>query len=194
MGLIVDEIVDIIEERLQVKLRSDRPGLLGSAVVAGKATDIVDAGYFLTQAFGDWFGKPGDRAYGEPDEAKRVLLVDDSPFFRNLLKPLLSVSGYRVTTVDSGSRALALCEAGHDFDVIVSDIEMPGMNGFEFAEAVRSNGRWQNVPLVALSSYTSPDDLERGRAAGFSDYVAKFDRDTLLHTLSQTLATLKGAA
>jgi two-component system chemotaxis sensor kinase CheA len=77
--------------------------------------------------------------------------------------------------------------------VIISDIEMPGMNGFEFANAVRSAGRWQDTPIVALSSHASARDLDRGRAAGFSDYVAKFDRDALLHSLSETLSE-RGAA
>ncbi len=123
-----------------------------------------------------------------------MLLVDDSPFFRNLLTPLLSVAGYDVTAVENANDALALCEAGEDFDVIVSDIEMPGMNGFDFAEAVRHGSRWQRVPMVALSSHASPRDLDRGRIAGFNDYVAKFDRDALLYALQQTLTDHKGAA
>jgi two-component system, chemotaxis family, sensor kinase CheA len=186
MGLAVDEIIDIVEDHLQVELTVDQPGLIGSAVLAGKATELIDAGYYLTQAFRDWFGKMGDREF-EKDRGKRILLVDDSPFFRNLLTPLLAVAGYEVTTVESGDRALGLCEAGQDFDVIISDIEMPGMNGFEFASAVKSASRWQNTPMVALSSHATPKDLDRGRAAGFSDYVAKFDREGLLATLSETL-------
>jgi len=78
--------------------------------------------------------------------------------------------------------------------VIISDIEMPGMNGFDFASAVRADGRWQVVPMVALSSYATDKDFERGRAVGFTDYVAKFDRDSLLETLAQTVAVQKGAA
>jgi two-component system chemotaxis sensor kinase CheA len=68
------------------------------------------------------------------------------------------------------------------------------MNGFEFAAAVKSAGRWQNTPLVALSSHATPRDLDRGRAAGFSDYVAKFDRDALLHSLAEQLQGERGAA
>ena len=192
MGLIVDEIVDIVEEHLAIELNSEQPGLIGSAIVAGRATGLIDAGFYLTRAFSDWFRAPGE-SESSGKRAKRVLLVDDSPFFRNLLTPLLSVAGYDVTTVESGDRALTLCEAGEDFDVIISDIEMPGMNGFEFANAVRSAGRWQDTPIVALSSHASARDLDRGRAAGFSDYVAKFDRDALLHTLSETLSE-RGAA
>ncbi|WP_448206599.1 hybrid sensor histidine kinase/response regulator [Azospirillum sp. sgz302134] len=194
MGLIVDEIVDIVEERLQVQLTADRPGLMGSAIIAGKATDVIDAGFFLTQAYKDWFGSSSTEAYEEEKALQRVLLVDDSPFFRNLLTPLLSVAGYDVTAVENANEALALCEAGEDFDVIVSDIEMPGMSGFDFAEAVRQGGRWAEIPMVALSSHASPRDLDRGRQAGFTDYVAKFDRDALLYALQQTLSEQKGAA
>ncbi|MFD1625450.1 chemotaxis protein CheW [Azospirillum griseum] len=193
MGLIVDEIVDIVEEKLNVQLAADRPGLMGSAIIAGKATEVIDAGFFLTQAYKDWFGSGGNDGY-EEEKLQRVLLVDDSPFFRNLLTPLLSVAGYDVTAVENANDALALCEAGEDFDVIVSDIEMPGMSGFDFAETVRHGSRWQRVPMVALSSHASPRDLDRGRIAGFNDYVAKFDRDALLFALQQTLTEHKGAA
>ena len=194
MGLVVDEIVDIVEEQLKIQLAVNQPGLIGTAVVDGKATDLIDAGHFLTQAFGDWFGALDEETFGEEERAKRVLLVDDSSFFLNLLTPLLSVAGYEVTSVESVDRALALREAGGAFDVIVSDIEMPGMNGFEFAEAVRSGGSWQETPMVALSSHATDKDFERGREVGFNDYVAKFDRDALLQTLAHTLAADKGAA
>jgi two-component system chemotaxis sensor kinase CheA len=186
MGLVVDEIVDIVEDKLNVELRSESAGVMGSAIISGKATEVIDAGYYLTLAFKDWFGS-GMREQLEDMQRSRVLLVDDSPFFRNLLTPLLSVAGYDVTTVESAAEALGLCEAGEDFDVIVSDIEMPGMSGLEFAERVRGGDRWAATPMVALSGHTSQRDLERGRDAGFSDYVAKFDRDALLVSLSRTL-------
>jgi two-component system, chemotaxis family, sensor kinase CheA len=191
MGLIVDQIVDIVEDRLDIELSAEIPGRLGTAVVAGKATDIVDTGFYLTQAFADWFG---DAKLGESDQPRRVLLVDDSPFFRNLMAPLLSAAGYKVTTAENADRALKYCEAGDDFDIILSDIEMPGMNGFEFAEAVKHGERWRNTPMVALSSRATPEYIARGRAVGFHDYVAKFDRDGLLQTLSTTLTEMRGAA
>ncbi len=187
MGLVVDEIVDIIEEVLHVELAANEPGLVGTAVIAGKATDIIDAGHYLTQAFGDWFGTSQQDAFGDREDGKRILLVDDSPFFRNLLTPLLAVAGYEVTSVESADKALQLRDSGRSFDLIISDIEMPGMDGFAFAEEVRNEGRWSDVPLVALSSHATEKDFERGRQVGFNDYVAKFDRDSLLQTLAQTL-------
>ena len=193
MGLVVDEIVDIVEGRVKIELTSDREGYVGTAVIAEKATDIVDVGFYLTQAYKDWFGGASTESFGE-GAASRVLLVDDSPFFRNLLQPLLSVAGYEVTCVESATVALELREAGEDFDVILSDIEMPGMSGFEFAEAVKNDSRWSEVPMVALSAFATPKDLARGREVGFKDYVSKSDRGALVATLHETLAEIRGAA
>ena len=192
MGLVVDEIVDIVEDRLKVELSADQAGLIGSAVIDGKATDVIDAGYYLTQAFSDWFGaNQQNDGFDKTGGGNRVLLVDDSPFFRNLLTPLLSVAGYNVTSVESADDALRLREKGKIFDAIISDIEMPGMSGFEFAANVRNDPRWAKIPMVALSSHATEQDFERGRAVGFNDYVAKFDRDALVATLSQTLSMMR---
>ena len=136
--------------------------LLFVAIIGGKATDVIDAGHFLSQAFGDWFGS--GRTQVAAEKPKKVLVVDDSPFFRNMLTPLLSIAGYEVTSAESADQALQMQEAGVEVDVIVSDIEMPGTDGFAFAEAVRSHGRWREKPMVALTSRTSPGDLEIGRA------------------------------
>src|SRR3546814_5952016 len=165
MGLIVDEIIDIVEGHLNVELTGRRPVILGAAVIDGRATESVDAGYFasLAQA-GQCAGCREPLGFGSGH--KSVLRVDDSPFFRNLLTPLLSVAGYDVTAVDSAAAALSRLEDGGEFDVIISDIEMPGMNGYEFAKAIRDDRRWQETPLVALSSHATPADLDRGRNAG----------------------------
>jgi len=120
---------------------------------------------------------------------QRLLLVDDSAFFRNLLSPILTVAGYDVTSVDSAKTAMQYCEKGRVFDIIVSDIEMPDMDGFEFAETVRRSTNWSQVPMIAVSSHSGPKDLERGREVGFNDYVAKFDRSGLIDTLNHTLST-----
>ena len=185
MGLVVDEIVDIVDDVLNVELTADQDGLVGSAVIDGKATDLIDAGYYLELAFSDWFGTEENGG-----EKKRVLLIDDSPFFRNLLTPMLSVAGFRVTALENAEQAMELKNRGEVFDAIISDIEMPGMNGFEFAEALQNDELWGETPIIALSSHTKDEDFERGRQVGFSDYVAKFDRDALVSTLIQTLSTI----
>ncbi len=112
-----------------------------------------------------------------------MLFVDDSAFFRNLLSPLLSVNGYQVRAVEAADKALALREQGEMFDAIISDIEMPGMDGFAFARAVRSDSRWQETPMIALSSHATAQDFELGREGGFDDHVVKFDREAVMEVL-----------
>ena len=198
LGIIVDDIVDIIDEHLDIQLSTQKNGLLGSAIINGIATDVVDIAHFLENAKHDWFKDHGDSPYisssdgGNNDHKKKLLLIDDSSFFRNMLTPLLSMAGYDVTSLEKPSEALQMCEEGVIFDVIVSDIEMPNMNGFEFAQHVKSDGGiWADTPMIALSSHATPQDIERGTQVGFSNYVAKFDKDTLLNTLSQTFTENK---
>jgi two-component system, chemotaxis family, sensor kinase CheA len=186
MGLMVDEIIDVVEDRLQIELAGTRPGILGTAVIAGKSTDLIDTGYWLTQASQDWFR--GTAQHGKRDRQPRVLAVEDNDFFRQLLVPTLAAAGYQVTALASAAAALRLREAGTMFDVILSDIEMPQMNGYEFARAVRAEGLWANLPMIALSARADPADVELGREAGFTDYVAKFERDALAESLKQCLA------
>ena len=186
MGLMVDEIIDVVEDRLHIELAGTRPGMLGTAVIAGKSTDVIDTGYWLTQASHDWFH--GNGQHSRRGALPRVLAVEDSDFFRQLLVPTLSAAGYQVTALGSAAEALRLREAGVGFDVIVSDIEMPDMDGYGFARAVRAGGAWANLPMIALSARADPADVELGREAGFTDYVAKFERDALLGSLTQCLA------
>ncbi len=192
MGLVVDEIVDIVEDRLSVEISSDIPGVVGSAIVKGKATEIIDVGYYLPKAFDDWLEK---RDLPNPVQRDlKLLLVDDSAFFRNLLSPLLSSAGYKVTMVESAHDALTLKEAGEHFDVIVSDIEMPNMDGITFAELLQKDAKWGHIPIIALSSHTNPDVIARGRAAGFHDYVAKFDREGLIESIRECKPVNEAAA
>ena len=191
MGLVVDEIIDIVEEQLSIEVASTREGVLGSAVVKGQATEVIDVGHFLPMAFADWFSRKEMRLSAT---AQTVLLVDDSAFFRNMLAPVLKAAGYRVTVAQNGQEGLAALRSGNSFDVVLTDIEMPEMNGFEFAEAIRADRRMESMPIIALSSVVSPAAIERGRQAGFHDYVAKFDRPGLIAALKEQTADVKQAA
>jgi two-component system chemotaxis sensor kinase CheA len=191
MGLVVDEIVDIVEERLNIEVASSRDGILGSAVIKGQATEVIDVGHFLPMAFADWFSRKEMRP---SMQAQSVLLVDDSAFFRNMLAPVLKAAGYRVSIATNAKEGLGVLRAGNQFDAILTDIEMPEMSGFEFAETIRADQRLGNVPIIALSSMISPAAIERGRQAGFHDYVAKFDRPGLIAALKEQTAELHRAA
>jgi two-component system, chemotaxis family, sensor kinase CheA len=187
MGLVVNEVVDIVKARLKADVLQDKPGVNGTSIIAGHATDLINVSYYLDQISEDWFKSEIDREQTRNGARQRVLMIDDSGFFRGLMEPILASAGFNVTSVDGGAEALRLCESGHDFDVIVTDIEMPDMDGFEFAETLKST-RWQNLPVVALSSRNRQEDVERGRACGFTDYIAKLDREGLIDALHQIAA------
>lgn len=194
MGLIVDEIIDIVEDTLDTQLQTETPNLLGSSVFDGKASDVIDVSHYLTRAFSDWFERPEKRQIGASSTGKRVLLVDDSQFFRELLAPFLTVGGYKVTTAINAVEALKLRDKGIEFDAIISDIEMPHMSGFEFGEAIREGGIWKDTPLLALSSTLDDMHVKRSREIGFNDYIAKTDRNSLLQALTQILNRYEDAA
>lgn len=181
MGLMVHEIVDVVEERLKIEVSAACPGLLGTAVIAGRVTDVIDAGHWLLQALGDWF-KDGQR---QGHEKARLLVVEDNAFFRHLLIPALSAAGYHVTAVESAVEAIGLREASDpgEFDAIISDIEMPEIDGLMFARQLRASGSWSNLPLIALSGRSTEADVRSAKAAGYTDFVEKFDRDALLRSL-----------
>jgi two-component system chemotaxis sensor kinase CheA len=191
MALIVDEIVDIVEEHLNIELASSQPGLLGSAVVKGHATEVIDICHYLPLAFDDW---PNWQGHHNVRARRSVLLIDDAPFFRNMLGPVLKAAGYAVTAVGSAQEALALIQGGSRFDVILTDIEMPGMSGFDLAATLRDNPRMAQVPIIGLSSVVSAEAIERGRQVGLYDYVAKFDRQGLIAALKEQTAELDCAA
>lgn len=126
----------------------------------------------------------------EPEEpavrAHWILVVDDSLTTRTLEKNILEAAGYRVRTATDGTEAIqTLIE--HPCDVIVADVEMPHMNGFELAQRVKSDARWKEIPFILVTSLDSPTDRERGLRAGADAYLVKtrFDQDELLQTIEQ---------
>ncbi len=181
MGLVVDEILDVADEVLRVELSGARPGLLGSAVIAGRATDVIDTAHWLREAHGDWFA-------AATGQGPRVLLVDDSEFFRGLLLPVLVAAGFDAIGAAGAAEALRLRDAGHRIDAIVSDIAMPEMDGIALVRRLREGGAWAHLPVIALSARAGAEEVEAGRQAGFTDYVAKSDRDALLASLRQCLS------
>jgi two-component system chemotaxis sensor kinase CheA len=183
IGLLVDSVVDIVETAVHIEVQSGLPSRLGTAVVAGKVTELLDVSYYLGLAG----GREAAAGTAKPAGQQRLLVVDDSAFFRNMLGPLLSAAGHAVVTVSSAEEALKLREEGAEFDLILSDIEMPGQSGLDFAEEIRADSRWRETPLVALSSLASAEHVARGAKAGFDQYVAKFDRQQLLAAVQNNL-------
>jgi two-component system chemotaxis sensor kinase CheA len=179
VGVAVEEILDIVEATLRVELAAGDTGLLGTAIVREKATEVVDIAYHVSDAFRSWFAaKPTAVA------KRHVLLIDDSPFFRTMMAPLLSAAGYVVTEAATAETALKLKDEGRTFDIILSDIQMPGMDGRAFASLVKKDPQWQRTPVVGLASDNDGDEL-----GAFDALARKFDRDGLLHAIKSHIGS-----
>ncbi len=197
IGLVVDAILDIVEDRVEIKSESRRGGLLGSAVVGGKVTNILDLHEVISLGDPGWFSRAAaerDSTGSQKDAAagRRVLLVDDSSFFRGVLRAQLEMAGYRVFEAADGSQALERL-ADQQFDVVVTDLEMPGMDGFELVRRIQGEERLKGLPVMAVTSAApQEDDRQKGKGAGFVDLQFKFDREGMLGAL-QRLASALGA-
>jgi two-component system chemotaxis sensor kinase CheA len=184
MGLMVDAIIDVVQDRLRVELGGARPGLLGTAIIAGQAADVLDTAHFLSLAWGDWL----TRRAGQLPARPRILVVEDSRFFRQLLVPTLSAAGYEVVAAESAAEALRLRDGGLMVDAIVSDIDMPDIDGLGLARMVREGGAWCDLPMIALTGRDGAGDAGLARAAGFTEYVQKSQREALIARLVACLA------
>ena len=183
MGLVVGEIVEIIETSVSIDIASDEPGSIGSAIIGEEACDIIDVSHYLQMALGDWFQKTNSSLYGLEGDYT-VLLVDDSQFFRNMLSPMISSRGYNIHVAKDPLEGLKVLNSVN-IDVLVSDIEMPEMDGLEFIKQVRKIDKYKKLPSVAVSSHATEEDVKRGLSAGFDDYMPKMDKDNLFQFLKR---------
>jgi CheY-like chemotaxis protein len=102
----------------------------------------------------------------------RVLVVDDAPDVAEMVGVMMTVAGYEVETALSAADALELAGRAR-FDVVISDIGMPFMNGYELAERLRLTPGYEAVPLIAVTGFTMYDDRARALASGFNDFLTK---------------------
>ena len=131
-------------------------------------------------------GSPGEQSStGESATNRWALVVDDVSDVTEMLSVLLTHAGYEVSTASCAQDAIALARE-HHFDVIISDIGMPEMNGYQLAQAIRSLPGYETVPMVAVTGYSMFDDRNRSRIAGFSEHVTKpIDPRAFLELLEQ---------
>jgi CheY-like chemotaxis protein len=114
----------------------------------------------------------GGNAPQEKQHKPRALVIDDAPDVTEMLAILLQYAGYEVVMVYSGAQALEAARAER-FDVLVSDIGMPGMNGYELAAAVRALPGYQATPMIAVTGFTMYEDRDRALQCGFNAFLAK---------------------
>lgn len=181
MGLMVNQIQDILNEQLDIRMQSQKSGVLGTAIVNGNATDVIDTQHYIIQANPEWFTNKGHR------DKKQILAVDDSLFFRQLVSTALESEGYEVIAVESAAQAIDIIDHGKQFDAIISDIEMPEMDGTEFAAWVRGRANLVDIPLIALTSLAGRFSEARIHEAGFDQYLKKFNAGQLVTAIDEIL-------
>jgi two-component system, chemotaxis family, sensor kinase CheA len=178
VGVIVDEIIDIVEEVLDIAVTGTKPGILGSTIISGRATDIVDIAHFIP----DLGGGEENRLRGR----KRVLLCEQSDFVRAMLAPVLQSAGFDVHAVATADEAEARMAWG-GYQIVVANIEESRMLGL-------TDNAGPATRFIGIANRSSRDLLAAAERAGFDDVVAIFDRQGLLASLNSAYETLGDAA
>ena len=175
LGLIVDQVVDIVDEAITVRQTTERDGLAGAAVVGKKVTDFLDLVSVIRSANEDWFG----------DEAKQtdaiaVLVVDGSPFSRALTKNGLELAGHRVVEAATVRDAVARLDDDR-FDVVVASADLPDGGAAIVLERVKGSGAQDGVRTIALATRTS--EFSSGACGAYDAQVLRSDRDGLMRAV-----------
>jgi two-component system chemotaxis sensor kinase CheA len=192
VAIVAREIIDVV--RTEVLLNEDgvsEPGIIGSTLINGRIVLLLNIYELLEQALPKVYKKSvilrreNNKATLNPTPA-RVLLVEDMPFFAKVTKGYLEGAGLEVLLAADGQEALEVLN--HDkVDLVISDIEMPVMNGFELIRAIRNNEQLGSLPVIALTSLNGEANREKGLRAGFDAYEYKLDRAELLKTAERFL-------
>jgi two-component system, chemotaxis family, sensor kinase CheA len=186
VGLLGAMPVDVIETGANIDQTTHRQkGVSGSAIIREQTAMIVDLYELVDAAWPEWVA---EQATARPRSAEAgswaVLLAEDSDFFRTQISHILEEGGYPVLAAPDGEAAWDLLLQNVDkVRTVVTDIEMPRLDGLGLARRIRGDSRTAHLPIIALTSLAGEDDMARGKAAGIDDYQTKLDRDRLMESL-----------
>jgi two-component system chemotaxis sensor kinase CheA len=188
LGLIVPNILDIVELSTGADTATLRePGVIGSVVIDRKATRIIDV-FELAGLAHPELARAAARSSGAAGRKSRILLAEDSEFFRRQVTVFLESHGHETVGCEDGQAAWdELNESPEPYDLVVTDVEMPRLNGFELCRRIKDEERFTNLPVIALTSLAGQEDVDRGSAAGVDEYQVKMDCDQLLGAVSRLL-------
>lgn len=209
-GIQVQSILDVIMVNQQVDDSiKDRKGILGNVVINEEVVGVIDVLDIMDMAIKklclDENHKDKNHKndshqdkYKEETPAPediRVLIAEDTAFFRRQLKKLLTSQGFDVVTADDGQEAIEILNSSKagEFNLLVSDIEMPRLNGFELATQVRASNHFTSLPMIAVTTRFKQRDIDRGKEVGFNLYLEKLNEQQLLNGVSSLLNRKTGS-
>lgn len=186
VGLLINQVIDTQTQTFAMREGGIRSrGILGSTLIDKKITLILDLYGILEM------GEPESiqKINVKKDVAKeqKILLAEDTPFFQTVLREYLSSVGLNVDVADDGVQAIELLEH-NQYDLIVSDIEMPNMDGWELLRKIRENSNWKHLPVIAVTSLSDESVIKRGKQAGFDDWLVKLDKELMLKCMQNYLS------
>jgi two-component system chemotaxis sensor kinase CheA len=190
VGMLGAMPADVVDTDAKIDQTTHRQkGVAGSTILGDRTALIVDLYELVDTAFPEWAAQ---QSVEQPRSANAqhtaVLLAEDSDFFRAQVKRFLEEDGYPVLAAPDGEAAWELLLKNLDkVRAVVTDIEMPRLDGLGLARRIRADQRTARLPIIALTSLAGEDDIARGNAAGINDYQTKLDRDRLLERLKEYL-------
>lgn len=183
IGILAREIIENVNfEPVLNSQQFKMNGIFGAAVFREKLILIVNL-YELLESI-----EPESFTFVASPQAsgKKILLVEDSPFFQKVEQSYLESGGYQVALAANGLEALEIL-ASEKIDVVLTDIQMPLLNGYELLKKIRQNPAYDTIPIVAISALTGSLHRDKGLASGFDRYLYKLDRESLLRTLNDVI-------
>ncbi len=189
IGLLATPPLDATEEALVVDdMTLKQTGIMGSAIIGNQTTLMVNIFGIVETLNPNWFEKKNTVMVSE-SKAATVLYAEDSNFFRSQVMEYLKEDGYNVIEAEDGVIALDLIEKHVDeISLVITDIEMPNMDGFELTSRIRSDERYKHLPVIALTTMASDDDIKRGGEVGIDDYQIKLDKEKLMKSVYNHLS------
>jgi two-component system chemotaxis sensor kinase CheA len=183
VGLLGAMPVDVIETDAVIDQVTHRQkGVAGSAIIRNRTALVVDLFELVDATWPEWAAQQATEKPQSLEAAERVvLLAEDSDFFRSQVTRFLVEDGYTVLSAPDGEAAWELLIENIDrVRIVVTDIEMPRLDGLGLTQRIRADERSAWLPIIAVTSLASDEDFARGKAVGVNEYQTKLDRDNLL--------------
>jgi len=183
IGLLAIGPIDAIEVASDIDdVTLKQTGIMGSAIIAGHTTMLVDIFEIVQTINPDWFADYSlPETVAESGFVPTILIVEDSNFFRNQVHSYMEEAGFNVLEGEDGVEALNVLEQHvDDISMVVTDIEMPNMDGFELTEKIKNDSRFAHLPVIALTTLAGEEDIARGKSVGIDEYHIKLDKERLM--------------